>query len=455
MELLLNEPKDTLVVKKNRTDDYRSLKTGIWVYFFFLIFEGSLRKWFLPGLANPLLVIRDPIAIWLIYMAWRRNLLQPNVYLSGIVIIGLISFYTAMWAGHGNLVVALYGARIFLLHFPLIFIIGRVFNRDDIFKMAKVTLYMAIPMALLISMQFYSPQSAWVNRGLAGDLAGAGFSSNGDFYRPPGTFSFTNGVTLFFAWLAPFVFYYLFNSEKIKKWLLLAATGALLISIPFSISRSLFFSVSLTLVFAVTASLGKPGNINKIVVALVLALIAFAVLSQTKFFTTATGAFTDRFTNANEAEGGLVKGVIGDRFLGGLITALQNSDKQPFLGLGTGMGTNVGSQLLTGVRTFLIDEGEWGRLIGELGPLMGLIAIFLRLGFAFKLALMSFRRLMSGDLLPWLLVSFGFIPIIQGQWAQPTSLGFSVLIGGLIIASLRDAGTAADSQSTEVDLTEV
>jgi len=436
-------------------NENRAIKTGIWIYFFFLIFEGALRKWFLPELADPLLVIRDPIAIWLIYMSWRRGLFQSNIYLNGIIIIGLVSLYTAIWAGHGNWVVALYGARIFLLHFPLIFIIGKVFSREDIFKMGKTTLYLSIPMAMLISMQFYSPQSAWVNRGLAGDLGGAGFSSNGDFFRPPGTFSFTLGTILFFSFVAPFVFYYLFNLKKVKTWLLIAAGGALLISIPFSISRTLFFSVGVTLAFAVFASLGKGGSFVKILAGMVIVLVAFAFFSQTKFFNTATGAFTDRFTTANESEGGLVKGVIGDRFLGGLVTALENSGKQPFLGQGTGMGTNVGAQLLTGTRTFLIDEAEWGRLIGELGPLMGILAILFRVGFALKLAVLSFKRLKKGDLLPWLLLSFGFVPLIQGQWAQPTSLGFSVIIGGLILAALQHTEEEPEFEPAEVDLTEV
>ena len=43
------------------------LKKGIWLYFLLLIFEGALRKWLLPGLATPLLVVRDPIAMFLLF----------------------------------------------------------------------------------------------------------------------------------------------------------------------------------------------------------------------------------------------------------------------------------------------------------------------------------------------------------------------------------------------------
>jgi hypothetical protein len=417
------------------------LKRGIWAYFLLLIFEGALRKWFLPGLSTPLLVVRDPIAMWLLYESWRRKLFPSTIYLTGMVIIGLISFYLAMFVGHGNLIVALYGTRILLIHFPLIFVIGRVFDRDDILKMGRVIMYISIPMVILISKQFYSPQSAWVNRGLAGDVQGAGFSANGDFKRPPGTFSFIVGIALFFGLLAPFVFYFWFNLKKINIWLLIAASGALLISIPFSISRTLLFEVALTVAFAVFASMRKPENFTKVIAAMIVGIVVLAVLSQTKFFTTATDAFTQRITDADESEGGLVKGVIGDRFFGGLLSAFTGSSQQPFWGYGIGMGTNVGSKILTGTVTFLIAELEWARIIGELGPFFGILVIIIRVGLTIKIAIACFRRLVKGDLLPWLLLSFGFIVLAQGGWAQPTALGFFVMIGGLLLASLRPVQT--------------
>lgn len=128
---------------------------------------------------------------------------------------------------------------------------------------------------------------------------------------------------------------------------------------------------------------------------------------------------------------------MGDRYLGGMINALTQSGNQPFFGYGVGMGSNVGSMLLSGKLKFLIAEEEWGRLIGELGPLIGIAVILVRLLFSAKIALLSYKKLSKGDIFPWMLLSFGLLQIPQGQWAQPTSLGFSVLIGGLIIASLR------------------
>jgi hypothetical protein len=440
MELLLNESNDRPEVVKTY-DANKSLKYGIWAYYLLLIFEGALRKWFLPGLATPLLVIRDPIALWLVYISLKRGILPSTPYLYGMLAIGLISMYLAMFVSHGNFIVALFGARILLIHYPLMFVIGSVFDREDVLKMGKATLYIAIPMAVLLTMQFYSPQSAWVNRGLAGDLAGAGFSGSGEYKRPPGTFSFISGTIGFFGLLAPFLFYYWFNLKQIKLWLLIGASVAMLIAIPFSISRALLFEFVTTLLFVILASFRKPENLSKVFVALIVGLIGVIILSQTKFFNTAIGAFTERFTSANEQEGGLVKGVIGDRFFGGLITALTQSSNQPFWGHGIGMGTNVGAMLLTGSESFLIAEGEWGRLVGELGPLLGLLVIALRIGLTGKLAVASYKKMTFGDILPWLLLSNGILNISQGGWSQPTSLGFFVMIGGLLIASLNTVQT--------------
>ncbi len=414
------------------------IKTAIWVYFFLLLFEGALRKWVLPFLSTPLLVVRDPIAVYIIFMAIRRRLLAPNIILIGVSAIGVIGIFTALFIGHGNLAVALFGARIFLVHFPLIFIIGRVFNKEDVVKMGKVLLWLSVPMAILITLQFYSPQSAWVNRGVGGDLEGAGFSGALGFFRPPGTFSFISGTVAFFSLAACFIFYFLLNSKLISKILLYTATAGLLIAIPLSISRSLFFTVIVTLLFTIIAVSRNSKYFGRIIMGLLAMVVVFILLSNTKAFQTATKAFTSRFENASETEGGL-QGVLVDRYLGGLIGALQSSSEQPFFGYGIGMGTNVGSMLLQGKVTYLISEGEWGRLIGELGPIMGLAIIFFRIQISYVIGVASYKKITEGNLLPWILLSYVLLNVPQGQWAQPTVLGFSVIGAGLTIGALKDS----------------
>lgn len=424
-------------------DPNRRIKQAIWLYFLLLIFEGGLRKWVLPGLATPLLIVRDPIAIWLIYATWRKGLLPANIYQTVVIIIGIVAIFTALLFGHGSLAVALYGARILLFHFPLMFVIGRIFTRADVVQMGKALIWISIPMAVLITMQFYSPQSALVNRGVGGDMAGGGFDGAMGFFRPPGTFSFTNGVHLFFGLVACFVCYFWINSENVNKLALTAATVGLLAAIPFSISRSLLMYVAVAFLFGAMGMVRKPEYVGRIIVMVLLGVALMAVLSQFSFLQTPIKAFTSRFESASDVEGGL-QGSLGTRYLGGMIEAVAGSSQQPFFGYGLGMGTNAGNKLLTGDTTgYLISEGEWGRLIGEMGPLMGLTVIFIRLSLCIKITAAAYRRLTQNDLLPWILLGYTLLTIPQAQWAQPTTLGFSTLIGGLILAAMRPGAQLA------------
>lgn len=429
-----------LGVEKNAVDEayYPLLKKAIWGYFILLILEGALRKWFLPGLSTPLLIIRDPLAIWILVVAWRHNLLPSNLYLIGMGVIGILGLSVTFLQGHGNIPVALYGMRVFLIHFPLLFVIGYVFNREDVIKLGKVVLYISIPMTILLTLQFFSPQSAFINRGVAGDIEGTGFGGTLGFFRPPGTFSFTNGTTLFYGFLSCYVLYFWLKSHNIHKLLLLSATISLIVAIPLSISRGLFFSVGVTLIFTLIALSRKPQYLGRMLLATVGSLVALFLLSQTNLFQTATTVFSTRFETASDFRDHGLQGLLIDRYLGGLLGAILQSSEQPFFGHGLGMGSNVGSMLLSGKRAYLISEGEWGKTVGELGPLLGLGVIMIRLGLSAEITIAAYRRLTQGDLLPWLLLGFGLLNIPQGQWAQPTALGFFTLIGGLLLASLKE-----------------
>ncbi|SOD91632.1 hypothetical protein SAMN06269250_3562 [Spirosoma fluviale] len=423
------------------------LKRGIWLYFWLLLLEGALRKWVLPGLATPLLIVRDPIAIFLIIGAWRNGQLRINGYLLGMVSIGLLGIYTAIFLGHGNLTVALFGARILLFHFPLMFVIGAIFEREDVIKLGKMTVLISVFMSVLIAIQFYSPQSAFVNRGVGGDMAGAGFDGAMGYFRPPGTFSFTNGLHLFFGFAGIFIFYFWVQAEGINRLILLAATAGMAAAIPFSISRSLLLFVAIDFAFVAIAILRKPQYAGRMIMLIIGAMIVVAILSQLPVLQAPMEAFISRFTSASDVEGGL-KGSLGDRWLGGLAGALGDSFNQPFWGYGQGMGTNAGSTLLTGgSRAFLISEGEWGRVIGEMGPLLGLLLILIRVSISLEFVVIGYKRLIAGDFLPWVLIGYILMMVPQAQWAQPTALGFSTLIGGLFLASLHQSRSNASGNT--------
>lgn len=357
-----------------------------------------------------------------------------------MVILSVGSFVFTFLTGHGNIIVGFYGLRIYLLHFPVIYIIAQVFQKQDVLQMGKVLLWLSIPMILLVTWQFFSPQSAWPNRGVGGDVEGSGFAGAMGYFRSSGTFSFTNGLSSFFGMVACFIFYFWLNPKRINYILLILATFSLFVAIPLSISRTLFFQTFIILLFALFGALNQSKNIGKVIGLTFIFLILLVLISQTQLFQLAIEVFSTRFESASGVEGGL-KGTLIDRYFGTIITHVKESFSNPVFGKGMGLGTNAASQLLTGSRDFLIAEDEWGRILGESGIIFGLGIIAIRVLITLKITIKAFFGLAFNDNLPWILTGFVILNVPQGQWAQPTALGFGILGAGLALALFEKSET--------------
>jgi len=118
-----------------------------------------------------------------------------------------------------------------------------------------------------------------------------------------------------------------------------------------------------------------------------------------------------------------------------MVSALSNSSNIPFFGYGIGMGTNVGSMLISGKVEFLISESEWGRMIGELGAILGISAVLIRVALAFNLIKRSFRKMVSGDVLAWMLLSFALLLVAQAS-GRNQRFGIWCIVGWVVMAAL-------------------
>ena len=422
------------------------LVNGIWLYIILLIIEGGLRKWVFPSFATPLLIIRDPVAIVLLLYAWYHNMFPRNIYVILMVIITVISIFTTLFLGHKNLYVTFYGARLFLIHFPFVFLMGSILNRDDVLKIGRAIVWISIPMAVLIGIQFYSPQSAWVNRGVGGDLSGAGFGGAMGYFRPPGTFSFTNGLVAFFSLASAYIFYFWLRPIHINKLVLIAATIGLIAVIPFSISRTLGYTILVMLFFVLMTLTRNPKYIGKILVGVIGVSVLVILLSKTGILETPMEVFLRRYDEAAVSEGG-VEGTIGNRYFGNMYKAIVNSTEKSFFGLGLGLGTQAGSAMMGAAGTFLVAEDEWPRVVGEMGAILGIAVIAIRVIITAKVGLASYLQIRNGKVLSWMLLSFAALVFPQGVWAQPTMLGFGIVAMGLVIASFNE--TDEPKQDTE------
>lgn len=424
--------KDVTTTVKN----YSSIKIAIWLYFFLWIFEGALRKWVLPSLATPLLIVRDPIAVFIIMRAVYLNVKFLNAYVIWSSLITILALIITLTVGHGNIFVGVYGARIMLVHFPLIFIIGAVFTKEDILKMGYVLLAINIIMTIIVYLQFVSPQSAFINIGLGGE-GSAGFSGAMGYFRPPGTFSFIIGLAYFYILVSVFVFYFWLSNEPISKILLYASTIALIFSLPLTVSRTAVGGVILVGFFA---TIGSATSFKRIInIALtggVLFLLFLILQNTTTVFNLGTEVFMSRVDTASGQSGGFEESFFS-RVIGDFTRPIVNLMKMPLFIGKLGMGTNAGAQILSGSNSFLIAEDELGRVGGEQGFILGGGLILLRIILAFSLFFKSIKLPTQDRLLPLALCGTALYLITLAQWAQPSMLGCSVITIGLLVASIK------------------
>lgn len=420
----------------NKIENFNSIKIAIWLYFFFWIFEGALRKWVLPSLATPLLIVREPVVIYIIIRAIYLKVSFTNGFVVCAFITTLLSLVITLTFGHGNLFVGIYGARIMLLHFPLIFIIGAVFTKEDIIKMGQVLLGVNIAMALIVYLQFISPQSAFINIGLGGE-GSAGFSGAMGYFRPSGTFSFITGLASFYIMVSVFVFYFWLSKENISKILLISSTLALIFALPLTVSRTAVGGVALVGFFAFIGSTTGVKSIIKLLITVFIIFILFFILQKTtSVFSIGTEVFMSRVDTASEQSGGFQESFFS-RVYDDFIRPITELLKLPLFVGNLGMGTNAGAQMLSGSNKFLLAEDELGRIAGEQGLLLGGAIIVLRLGLALSLFLKSIKLPNENKLLSLVLCGTALFSITQGQWAQPSMLGYSVMVTGLLVASIK------------------
>ena len=415
-----------------------ALKKLIWLYFWLLILEGALRKWFLPQLSAPLLVVRDPVVLLIYIQALRcRRFPLGTPIVACFALLAafmLLSIAQIMLGVGGGPLVAIYGLRTNFLHLPLIFVIPEVFSFEDVLKMGKWFLITSIPMGLLMVMQYKASPGAWVNKATKADAQQLAFV--GEKVRPPGTFSFITGAVHYFVLVTAFLLYALGEKRRVyPRWILAGAILAVAVVQPVSGSRTLVFSCALVFFAALVFGALHPNRAQRILAIAALLCIAALALSLTSTFREAINLFMTRWEQANTSDGGLKQGVLM-RFLSWFTEPFNHLSEAGLVGKGIGMGTNAGSAIMTGALVFLLAESEWTRVVLEAGPFLGFVYLAFRIWLGWLIVAKAWRAAKHGQALPWLLASGAGLIVVIEPLSQPTNLGFMVLSAGLCLASI-------------------
>ncbi|HEY9870099.1 MAG TPA: hypothetical protein V6D08_13110 [Candidatus Obscuribacterales bacterium] len=415
----------------------RRIVTFVFIIYLLLIFEGVLRKWLFPGFHKALYFIRDPFVLYVYYLALRYKM-WPRWSPLFIFGIGLGAYYIVLsmvqvLANNVNPLVCIIGWRNYFWYLPLAFIIGEQFRGRDLSRLMRLTLLVAMPIAVLVFLQFKAGPTHWLNKTF--DEEATAFVVVRDIVRTSGTFTFSAGQVMFIESIVAMI---------LTLWLLpradrplgpiasILATGAVLVNLYVSGSRSAFFATAIALGASLLSGLVMTNREQQLRALLLPGVISIAgAVLYVTLFTTAFEAMVERQEMAQANEGSML--TRATHIFTDLFEAIPRAT---VLGAGVGAGSNAGAVLATGARRFTLSENELPRLIDEAG-LSGLLYVGLRFwlfGHLFWGAVVATNR--SNNPLPLMLFSFEGITLLVGQMTlQGTVNGYGWLFAGFCLAA--------------------
>lgn len=438
--------------------------------FWLLVFEGSLRKWVAPQFSAYLYFIRDPLTLYIYFLALRAGVFRNQSVLlhAGMAMAALAAMlavvHVAMGGGQYTPLLAAYGLRNYFFYIPFAFVVGNCFRFQDVCALGRhclVAILIAAPIAVL---QFNAPANSPLNVGIAADsrLQFDNLVSGGGKVRPAGTFTSAVGMTQLIVACVAFLLYAWTTSRRpppLNPWLVRVGIVATAAALGVSGSRTSFVHACLVIVAAMMVAPLLPGAGAKwrTLVIPVIATVAFAVLFPL-LLPEAFSAFASRWDAAAATEGQrFALGWVG-RALHGLTDFLRLMGDMPVFGFGVGMAGNAASSAGVqhgGLNILRVAEEDWSRHVVELGPVLALLFIGYRTTFGVRLGLDAWRAaLRTGQSLPLLLWVFAAVSLIQGQITGHGLVnGFGWLFVGLCMAASRDAvpadGLAQDRANSD------
>ena len=428
-------------------DGYRGIRFCIWVYFFLLIFEGSLRKWVLPGSSNLLLVVRDPVVAVCYFIALRNGKFPKGPFVLSALILGIACLVTsfavnALKNGQNMFLITGFGFHANFFHLPVIFLIRDAFDRRRLRAIGKWVLWIAPFTAVLIFLQYRSSGEAWVNHGAGKDAGQLWVGVGGlDKVRPAGFFSYNTGNAAYLSWVAAFLLNaILIRTNVISRKTVIISAIALASAGSLSISRTCAMSIVVVFAAGTFCMMLAPKLANRSVLIAFLAGALCLLASRFSVFGEAIGILQQRVEDA----GGIRQGGVA-RFLDGFAEPFRVLEKAESLGIGLGMGTNAAGGLLTGERQFMAGtENEWARHFLESGMVLGGLYILWRIALVIQLLRVSLKALRTLNPLPMLLFSSCALLVLIGPVGIPMTLGFVVMGAGMTLAAAKEVEMATD-----------
>lgn len=417
----------------------RFLKKCVWLFIILLFSEGAMRKWFFPSLSNIIFIVRDPVVILMYIMAIRGRLFPESWFVRSALFFSFIFLFLHMFPPHGSFLVTLFGIRTNFLYIPLMFLIPKIFDRKDVERVGQFFMLLAIPMALLMVIQFLSPPDSFVNAAVGGGRQlSAGLKG---VVRPAGIFAFNTAVGKYLSMTVAFILYAMSQKGLVSVLMLLFAGPSVVVSLLSSGSRNNLLQALIVFVGGLAVLLKKQNLIFLIVLLVIVGSVSIWLVSEKDFAQQGISSFESRFfgsqgiTDPDMRKKLFKRGIIDRYYYGLFVEPFENLFSLPAFGYGIGYGTNAASYFLSGRVRFTLAEGELRRVMMEMGWFLGPIYVFYRWILAIFILVTSIKEVKRRNVLPFFLALSCFLGIMNGQWGPSDILGFTILAGGLSLAA--------------------
>jgi hypothetical protein len=423
-----------------QTSDYGFIRALIWLYFILLIFEGAFRKWILPAQSDLLLLIRDPLVILIYYLAYTHDVFPlDNKYLSRLYGWTILASILSLLVNQTHPAVIAYGIHTNVLHFPLIFVIGRVLRWKDVIWFGYAILFLTLPMTFFCQAQFEGDRYDYWNVGAGG--TGTQLETSGGKVRASGTFSFVSGIVFFYCFAVAFIIYGFLRLKTFWLPVLVISFGLTLTAMAIAGSRAVVAeSLQVVACFGFLAYF-RPKEFGKITFFVFgLSAVTIFLWTQVEVFLQGVEHLRQRFDEAANVEGNPVEAYF-NRYWNIISAPYYYNQFTPLLG-NEGMGSATrgahGVARLFGIP--LMGGGaeiSWSRPVLENGFLVGTLFIAWRVWLALDLLKICIKAINRGNYLAIFLFGAAGPIILFGLLGQTTNLGFAAFGGGLCLAAAR------------------
>lgn len=351
-------------------------RAGVVAALLLVVFEGAVRKWLLPDYHEWVYLAKDVLLIgaYLGYFGSRllrgQPLVLPHPATKVLLLLGLLAPIHLAHPVQSNPAVALFGLRSYLLYVPLMYLVPHLLpTASEARRLVAGFLVVSLVPLGLGPLQFFNPGDTWLNRYVWDPSAPvAGFGTG--YVRVTSTFSYIWGFTTFLTLLLALLLSLLLFARSYLERLLLGGYLAVAVgNLLMTGSRGPFVLLGVLgpLVLAPPVLSRRSRRLPAL---LGFAVAAVAGVLAAQLFPEARDAFLERAANSPD---------VPDR-----VAWLWDSPPRALAEAGL-LGYGVGSthQAIGGfIPRAPSDpvpppaEGEWERMILEVGPLgFGLVLL--------------------------------------------------------------------------------